>query len=116
MAEQASIRLELEDIQSGVLRPRPTPYAAKYVLLRVDDPKAGRELMRRATNFVASAVNPCSPVGDAWITVALTFQGLKALGVPQPSLDSFAPEFQEGMAARARQLGDVGESAPECWE
>jgi Dyp-type peroxidase family len=38
------------------------------------------------------------------------------LGVPQPSLDSFAPEFQEGMAARARQLGDVGESAPECWE
>ena len=39
--------LELDDIQSGVLRPRPTPYAATYILLRIDDRKAGRELMRR---------------------------------------------------------------------
>jgi Dyp-type peroxidase family len=116
IAEQTSVPLDLQDIQSGVLRPRPAPYAATYILLRINDRKAGRELMRRATNLVASAVNPSSPAGDAWISVALTFQGLKALGVPQASLDSFAPEFQEGMAARARQLGDIGESAPECWE
>jgi Dyp-type peroxidase family len=38
------------------------------------------------------------------------------LGVPQASLASFAPEFQEGMAERARELGDIGESAPEHWE
>jgi Dyp-type peroxidase family len=38
------------------------------------------------------------------------------LGVPQASLDSFAPEFREGMAARAEELGDVGPSAPERWE
>ena len=36
--------------------------------------------------------------------------------MPQSSLDSFAPEFREGMAARAAQLGDVGESSPEHWE
>ncbi len=48
--------------------------------------------------------------------MALTFQGLKALGVPQHSLDSFPAEFQQGMAARAADLGDVGESAPEHWE
>jgi len=29
--------LELDDIQSGVLRPRPTPYAATYIGLRIDD-------------------------------------------------------------------------------
>lgn len=29
--------LELDDIQSGVLRPRPSPYAATYVLFRIDD-------------------------------------------------------------------------------
>ena len=116
MAEQKSIRLELEDIQSGVLRPRPTPYAAAYVLLRIDDRKAGRELMRRATDLVSSAASLSSPAGDAWISVAVTFQGLKALGVPQASLASFAPEFQQGMAARARELGDIGESAPEHWE
>ena len=42
-----------------------------------------------------------------------TCQGLKALGLPQESLDSFPTAFKEGMAARAALLGDVGESAPE---
>ena len=50
------------------------------------------------------------------MSVALTFQGLKALGVPQDSLDSFAWEFRQGMAARAKELGDTGESSPENWE
>jgi Dyp-type peroxidase family len=50
------------------------------------------------------------------VAVALTYQGLKALGVPQASLDSFAPEFQQGMAARAKFLKDKGESGPENWE
>ena len=50
--------LELDDIQSGVLRPRPAPYAAAYVLLRIDDRKAGRELMRRMRPIVASAAHP----------------------------------------------------------
>ena len=108
--------LELDDIQSGVLRPRPTPYAATYVLLRIDDRDVGRELMRRLSCVVASAAHPRSPAGDTWVSVALSFQGLKALGVPPVSRDSFAPEFQQGMAARARVLGDTGESSPELWE
>jgi deferrochelatase/peroxidase EfeB len=37
----AESKLELDDIQSGVLRPRPTPYAATYVLFRIDDRNAG---------------------------------------------------------------------------
>src|SRR5580704_10652806 len=102
--------LELDDIQSGVLRPRPAPYAAAYVLFRIDDGKAGRELIHRVRPLVASAAHPESPAGDTWISVALSFQGLKALGVPQASLDSFSPEFQQGMAARAGALGDTGES------
>ena len=47
--------------------------------------------------------------------MALSFQGLKELGVPADTL-SFPPEFQQGMAARAADLGDTGESAPEHWE
>ena len=50
------------------------------------------------------------------MSAALTYQGLKALGVPQDSLDSFPPEFQQGMAARAAKFGDTGENAPEHWE
>ena len=48
--------------------------------------------------------------------MALSFQGLKALGVPEDTLASFPQEFQQGMAARAADLGDTGESAPENWE
>ena len=36
--------------------------------------------------------------------------------MPQESLDSFAWEFRQGMAARAKALGDTGESSPEHWE
>jgi Dyp-type peroxidase family len=108
--------LELDDIQSGVLRPRPAPYAAAYVLFRIDDAKAGRELMRRIRAVVTSAANPESPGGDTWLSVALSFQGLKALGVPRTSLESFSPEFQQGMAARAGILGDTDESSPQHWE
>jgi len=108
--------LELEDIQSGVLRPRPTPFAATYIILRIDDQAAGRELMRRLSQVVASAANPESPTRDTWVSAALSFQGFKALGVPEASLASFSQPFREGMAARAARLGDVGDSAPELWE
>lgn len=108
--------LELDDIQSGVLRPRPTPFDATYIIVRIDEPSAGRELMRRLGSVVSSAANPESPGRDTWVSVALSFQGLRALGVPQASLDSFSPQFRQGMAARAAMLGDVGESSPEHWE
>src|SRR5215204_5621460 len=108
--------LELHDIQSGVLRPRPTPYAATYIAFRIDDRKAGRELIRRIAGVVTSADKPTSPLADTWVSVAITYQGFKALGVPQESLDSFSWEFRQGMSARAHDLGDTAQSAPENWE
>jgi len=68
---QPMAELELDDIQSGVLRPRPTPYVATYIALRIDDPKAGRALMKRASQVVTSAVNPTSPLADTWASVAV---------------------------------------------
>jgi Dyp-type peroxidase family len=111
-----SDELELDDIQSGVLRPRPTPYVATYIAFRIDDPKAGRDLIARISRVVTPAANPTSPLADTSVSVALTYQGLKALGVPQEALASLAWEFRQGMAARAHELGDTGESAPEKWE
>src|SRR5688500_12179916 len=108
--------LELDDIQSGVLRPRPTPYVATYIAFRIDERERGRELMRLAARVVTSAANPTGPLADTSVSVALTYEGFKALGVPQESLDSFSWEFRQGMAARAKDLGDTGESAPENWE
>jgi Dyp-type peroxidase family len=116
MTAADSVTLELEDIQSGALHERPSPYVGAYLMLRIDDRTDGHELVRRLAALVDSGVPSSHPENDAWITVAFTHPGLEALGVPQASLDSFAPEFREGMAARAAHLGDVGESSPEHWE
>src|SRR5918995_233324 len=102
------VSLELDDIQSGALHERPSPYVGTYLLLRIDDRADGRELVRRLHPVVDSGRPSSDPAQDAWITAAFTYHGLKALGVPQSSLDSFVPEFREGMAARAALLGDVG--------
>ncbi|WP_458689394.1 Dyp-type peroxidase [Nocardia tengchongensis] len=108
--------LELDDIQNGAIHPRPSPYVGAYIVLRIDDRHAGRELLRRLIPTLADATSPMDPSRQAWVSVGLSFQGLEALGVPQDSLDSFPLAFQQGMAARAAELGDVGDSAPENWE
>src|SRR3954454_1491917 len=116
MTATEAISLELDDIQSGALHERPSPYVGTYLLLRIDDRAAGRELVRRLHRLVDAGRPSTDPALDAWITAGFTYRGLEALGVPQASLDSFAPEFREGMASRAAILGDTGESAPEHWE
>jgi Dyp-type peroxidase family len=116
MDDPAIPALDLEDIQSGVLRPRPSPYAATYILLRIDDRRDGRALLGRLCDVVTPASRADRAGQDTWASVSLTFEGLKALGVPNASLDSFAWEFRQGMAARGRALGDVDENGPEHWE
>ena len=115
MTANSTVKLEIDDIQAGALEPRPVPYAGVYYILRVDDRHAGRELLRRLIPYLNSVASfdPKEPVS---LAVALSFQGLKALGVPEESLATFPREFQQGMAARAAELGDVGENAPEHWE
>ena len=108
--------LELDDIQSGALHERPSPYVGTYLLLRIDDRAAGRELVRRLHRSSTRDDRRPSPRATPGSPSPSPTTGLQALGVPQASLDSFAPEFRQGMAARAAELGDVGESSPEHWE
>lgn len=116
MREGTTTMLERSDIQRGTLGPRPSPYAGAYLLLRINDQRAGREALKRLTPLVASAADQTSPLGDAWLALALSYQGLKALGLPQELLASFSLEFQQGMAARASELGDVAANDPQHWE
>jgi deferrochelatase/peroxidase EfeB len=110
------VELELDDIPGIILRDRPTPYFGAYLLLRIDNALQGGILLSRLAPRAASGINWQDHTDTAWFNVAFTFEGLKALGLPQASLQSFAPEFQQGMAARAQRIGDVGESAPTNWE
>jgi Dyp-type peroxidase family len=108
--------LELNDIQAGVLNPLPVPYVGRLAFVRIGSVSAGREFLKRLVPVLRPATDPFSSKASASITAAISFQGLRALGTPDSSLHSFAPEFCEGMAARAARLHDVGESAPEHWE
>ena len=50
-----------------------------------------------------------------WVTVAFTWNGLRALGVDETSLATFPEEFRQGMAARAAVLGLTGANHPDHW-
>jgi len=107
--------LDLHEIQATVLRQRPAPYFGAHVLLHVDDARAGRQFLRRLAPHVDSAAG-WRIAANAWLAVGISHSGLEALGVPRESLQSFPEAFREGMAARARQLGDEGVNDPKNWD
>ena len=76
-----SDQLELDDLQHFLLTRTPA-LAARYEFLSFDGPSAGRTWLAGLIDKVgtASSVGTASP--DArWVTVALTWNGLRALGV-----------------------------------
>jgi Dyp-type peroxidase family len=107
--------LELHEIQATVLRQRPAPYFGTHVVLRINDPRAGRAFLRRLTPYVDSAAG-WRIAANAWLAVAISYTGLEALGVPAESLQSFPEAFRVGMAARARALKDEGVNDPKNWD
>ncbi|SEN09159.1 Dyp-type peroxidase family [Duganella sp. CF517] len=107
--------LALDDIQALILRSRPEPYVGVHAMLHIDEAAGGRALLGRMAEHVPSAAG-WTDDRDAWMGLAISFEGLKALGVPQASLESFPLPFQQGMAQRAEQLRDTGANAPEHWD
>ncbi|MFC9926430.1 hypothetical protein [Streptomyces sp. NPDC127190] len=107
--------LDLDDIQATVLRARPEPYFGTHAILEITEPAAGRELLRRLAPRVTSAARWDEPQ-PSWLALALSYQGLVALGLPETSLASFPANFRAGMAARAERLRDTGVNAPNRWE
>ena len=116
MVSAAVPAAEASDIQAMILRPRPSPYRGEHLVLRIDEAAQGREMLRHIIPHVEPAVDWWVPSVPAWLGIAFTYHGLKALGLPKASLDSFPEEFRQGMAARADLLNDVGDNAPTNWE
>lgn len=124
MADAAVARtLELGDIQALVLRAHAELHWASYVFFRVADAAGARKALAgllhdHAITTAASVIAPKHARPRARLQVALSHAGLVHLGLDERSRQSFASEFQTGMAepARSRRLGDRGASAPETWE
>jgi len=108
--------LELEDIQH-ILLTRTPAMTGRYEFLSFDSPAGGRAWLSELIDRVESAgtANASMDSTKRWITLAFTWNGLRALGVPAESLATFPDEFREGMAARADILGDTGAAHPDNW-
>ena len=109
--------LEFDDIQH-ILLTRTPAITGRYEFLSFDDPgrRAGlADRIARPGAVGGRCRRPPMDGSERWVTLAFTWNGLRALGVPEESLATFPDEFREGMAARADILGDTGANAPEHW-
>ncbi|MCP2276157.1 Dyp-type peroxidase [Nocardia amikacinitolerans] len=108
--------LELDDIQHLVLTRVPA-LAGRYEFLSFASGDGGRAWLSAMVDQVASAADAQRSVATErrWVTLAFTWTGLRALGVPEQSLATFPEEFRQGMAARAGILGDTGLAHPDHW-
>lgn len=108
--------LELDDIQH-ILLTRTPAMTGRYEFLTFDSAAGGRAWLTELLDRVQSASDAAATMdaSQRWITLAFTWTGLRALGVPDDALATFPDEFREGMAARADILGDTGPNAPQNW-
>lgn len=108
--------LEFDDIQH-ILLTRAPALTGRYEFLSFQDAAGGRAWLSAIKQTVQSAAAMRATVekDKRWVTVAFTWNGLRALGLDEASLATFPDEFMQGMAARAEALGNSGDNAPEHW-
>jgi deferrochelatase/peroxidase EfeB len=128
--EAAKSPWPLDQIQGFLLRGYRQSFV-RYFALSVKDAAEARAFI--ASLVDGSEAGPQITTAQPWaikpatsLNIGFTFRGLKNLGVPQASLDSFSDpnnvdinSFAAGAATRAiaapNGVGDVGASAPSNW-
>jgi len=108
--------LEFDDIQH-ILLTRAPALTGRYEFLSFRDPVGGRAWLAAILDKVHSAKTMRESVEKEkrWVTVAFTWNGLRALGVDEAALVTLPEEFRQGMVARAEMLGDIGANDPSHW-
>jgi deferrochelatase/peroxidase EfeB len=108
--------LDFDDIQH-ILLTRAPALTGRYEFLSFRNAAGGRAWLSGIAEKVHSAAAMKASVDQdkRWVTVAFTWNGLRALGVDEASLATFPEEFKQGMVARAQMLGDTGANYPDNW-
>jgi deferrochelatase/peroxidase EfeB len=115
-APTGSLQHELDDVQHFLVARTPA-LAARYEFLSFDSEAAGKIWLTGMVDKAGTASSVGSASPDArWVTVAFTWNGLRALGVDEEALATFPEEFRQGFAARAEMLGISGDSHPDRWD
>jgi Dyp-type peroxidase family len=111
--------LDFKDIQGNILLGYRSFWKARFLYFKFkpapDGAKLGREFLTDLLKgrLITPAKWDVKP--PAATNVAISMAGLRALQLNSETLASFPGEFQEGMRARADELGDIGESDPKEW-
>jgi Dyp-type peroxidase family len=115
-SNKESAVLEFDDIQH-ILLTRAPALTGRYEFLSFRQAAGGRKWLAAVLETVQSAAAMRASVDKQrrWVTVAFTWNGLRALGMDDVSLATFPEEFKQGMVARAQMLGDAGKSHPDHW-
>ena len=108
--------LEFDDIQY-ILLTRAPAITGRYEFLSFRNAAAGRAWLAAILETVHSVQQARASIekDNRWVSVAFTWNGLRALGADEVSLASFPEEFKQGMVARAEVLGDTGANHPDNW-
>ncbi|MCP3867398.1 MAG: peroxidase [Gammaproteobacteria bacterium] len=118
--------IDLQDIQGNIVK----GYAqydypkARYVFYHIRNEVAGRAFVKGIAPLVTTGIpwnkkakpNAADAPPPATTNIAFTYMGLKMLGVPRKSLQTFPEEFVMGMKLRKDILGDDGPSDPRHWD
>jgi Dyp-type peroxidase family len=109
----ADLKNNIHDIQDNVVAPILMRYG-RHIFMKFNDGANARTWVR---NMFARVNARQEEHGTRFtVNIGFTYEGLKALGLSQHSLDSFPEAFRTGMRGRAKYVGDVGLHAPEHWE
>jgi len=121
-----STSIDLHDVQGNIVKayghygyPK-----ARYIFYKIHDESAGREFLQGIIPLITTGVpweltaksGAQNVPPPATTNIAFTYQGLKMLGVPRKSLQSFPEAFSMGMQDRKDILGDDGPSTPDNWD
>ena len=111
--------IDLHDVQGNIVKGygRYGYPVARYLLATINSDTQGREFLSAILPMISTAEAWQSSDGpDATTNIGMTYQGLKALEVPELTLRGFPPEFAMGMKKRFEILGDVGSSGHDKWD
>lgn len=109
----ADLNENIRDIQDNVVAPILMRYG-RHIFFKFTDGQKACACLRNMFERVNARQEEHGT--RFTVNIGFTYEGLKALGLSQRSLDSFPRAFRVGMRGRAREVGDVGPHAPEHWE
>ena len=122
------IQESLEQIQGNIIGGFNKDFET-FLFFKFKDPEKGRKWVGQIISEVATSEEVIAfnnlfksikqrsrregIVKATWTNIAFSHSGLETLEAPE--VDSFPEDFKSGLAERAKQIGDEGNSAPEKW-